>query len=318
MELHVVYCTDSKYSKIMTVSIVSLCESNKSFSQINIYCFEKDLTEYEKEKIEAIVGEYGRKITFISINTYCNELRFWPKSRDLMFSRFLIPNVLNEEKVLYLDCDTIVISSLEELWNMDITGYVHLVVLDTARCNAKHEASLKNNDKYFNSGVMVINCSEWKNKDIFKKMKIYESKQNKLALFPDQRPLNAVTLKYSKIISPAYNLTSELFHYSYEQIIKIMKCDNFYSKKDLEEAIKRPIIIHFSGRSIDRPWFSNCKNIYKEKYRSYMKKYEFTDFPLWRDDILSVIKWNIKYSLPVNVQIFISFLIEKVQYLKGK
>lgn len=313
MELQVVYCTDSNYTKIMTVSIISLCENNPNFSAINIYCFEKDLTQDEKNNVCAIVEEYKRKITFISISDYCDKFRFWSQDKDIIFSRFLIPYILDIKKILYLDCDTIIVSDLEKLWKISVDGYANLGVLDTARVFAKQEAMLERDSYYFNSGVMIINCDEWKSKKIFEKMKKFEYEQNNVSVFGDQRLLNAISAKNTKIISPAYNLTSELLRFSYNKIIKIMQCNDFYSEKDIQEAIDNPVIIHFSGRSIDRPWFKNSNSIYKEKYRSYMKKYSFTDFPLWNDSIINVIKWKIKYMLPINLQVFISNLIKKIK-----
>lgn len=313
--LDVVYCTDSRYSRIMTISIISLCENNKGLSNINIYCFEKGLKDDEKNEIDKIVKQYNRNITFISIIDVCEKMRFWQPEMDLMFARFLIPYILNVKKVLYLDCDTIIISSLNELWKSSIDGYAHLVVLDTARLDAKQEASLEIDDQYFNSGVMLINCAEWNNKKIFEKMKDYESKQNRTAIFPDQRPLNAVTLKYSKIISPRYNLTSEMVRYSYEDILKIIQSKNYYNKEDYKKARSNPSIIHFSGRSIDRPWFTNCNNKYRALYREYMSKFEFTNFNLWHDSLANVVKWKIKYHLPNGIQIILMNASSKMRSL---
>jgi len=38
-------------------------------------------------------------------------------------SRCWLPQLLEEDKVLYLDIDTLVLGSLDELWNMDMSDY---------------------------------------------------------------------------------------------------------------------------------------------------------------------------------------------------
>ena len=40
-----------------------------------------------------------------------------------MFARLSIPNLIEEDKILYLDCDIIVNKSLNELFNTDISDY---------------------------------------------------------------------------------------------------------------------------------------------------------------------------------------------------
>lgn len=302
MILQVAYCTDEKYAKIMMVSIVSLCETNKEFDDIVFYCLEKGLSLETKSEIECVVNHYNRKIQFLDIRNICEKKRFWKPSRDTMFSRVLIPELIDKDKVLYLDCDLIVLDSLKELWNINVDGYANLVVQDTSRKNARLETG-NVNIRYFNSGVMVINCVEWRNKDYFSQMREFEKKYENEAIFPDQRPLNAITLCDSKIIDPKYNFTPELYRYTYKQLLLLMDTKVFYEQQQVEDARKEPVIVHFSGRSIERPWFKNCRNQYKELYRTYMKKFDFLDFPLWEDSKLNSIKWEIKYRLPFFIQL---------------
>ena len=301
MRINVAYCTDERYCKIFTVSMVSLFESNKNVNGITVYCLEKGLSEKAKEEITAVVSKYNREIVYIPIQETCDSLRFWSSGRDTMFARLLIPNLLECDKILYIDCDTIVISSLEELWNESVEGYASLVVQDTARLDAKEEAGLKQDDRYFNSGVMVLNCWYWRENNLIQCIKDYESDFDEEGIFPDQRALNGATLKCSKFISPKYNWSSEMERSSRKQIVEITGCDNFYWEEEMHESKKNPCIVHFSGRSIDRPWFTNCEHGFTDKYRSIMRMNEFTDFPLWKDKTLNIIKWKIKYMMPYTV-----------------
>ena len=79
MRINVAYCTDERYCKIFTVSMVSLFESNKNVNGITVYCLEKGLSEKAKEEITAVVSKYNREIVYIPIQETCDSLRFWSR-----------------------------------------------------------------------------------------------------------------------------------------------------------------------------------------------------------------------------------------------
>ncbi len=70
------------------------------------------------------------------------------------FGRFLIPEVVQEDKVLYLDSDLIVISNLDDLFNIDFGDKSILAVRDYNEIMA------------FNAGVMLINNRKWKENQV--------------------------------------------------------------------------------------------------------------------------------------------------------
>lgn len=316
MELKVAYCSDERYSRIMTVSLVSLLENNKDFEVITIYCLENNMAIETQKSIQAIVESYNRCIIFVNVKKMCDECRFWPVERDMMFARFLLPQLVEADKVLYLDCDTMILSDLSGLWEENIEGFYHAVVQDTSRINARYEAGIAYDARYFNSGMMLINCSEWKKDEAFELMKEHEKMCSGVAMFPDQRPLNAITLKKAKIIMPRYNMTTDFFTYPYEKLIKVVQNKNFYKEKDVKTSVENPVVVHFSGTSIDRPWFVESEHPYKAMYEEYMRMYDFTDFELWKDRKVNVIKLKIKKKIPFYLWLLLS-RIKNLKYLKA-
>ena len=51
-----------------------------------------------------------------------------------------------------------------------------------------------------------------------------------------------------------------------------------YTKKDLKEAKRRPVILHFAGD--ERPWIAGSFNPYKKAYDYFKKKTPFRDVPI--------------------------------------
>lgn len=70
------------------------------------------------------------------------------------FGKFLIPEFIQEDKVLYLDSDLIVTSNLDGLFNTDFGDKLLLAVRDY------------NEFMFFNSGVMLINNRKWKENQV--------------------------------------------------------------------------------------------------------------------------------------------------------
>ena len=60
-----------------------------------------------------------------------------------------------------------------------------------------------------------------------------------------------------------------------------LKNKGIYDLEEIEEAISSPIVVHYPGNSIDRPWFKGCTSRRKEHYYECKKKSP------WKDDTLS-------------------------------
>ena len=80
--------------------------------------------------------------------------------------RVLLPELLPDcDRVLYLDCDVIVLDSLDPLMRVDLSGKCIAAVTNppiTLEWMQKHCASLSlpDTDDYFNAGVMLMDLEE--------------------------------------------------------------------------------------------------------------------------------------------------------------
>ncbi|MCI1304421.1 MAG: hypothetical protein LKG49_05980, partial [Lactobacillus sp.] len=72
---------------------------------------------------------------------------------DMAYARFLIPKLIPENRVLYLDSDIVVDKPIDELFRLPFNGNLIL---------AAHEYASTDNLKYMNDGVMVINNKQLK------------------------------------------------------------------------------------------------------------------------------------------------------------
>lgn len=71
--------------------------------------------------------------------------------------RLLIPEIIPDAKLLYLDADTLVNGSLDELWNIDLHGALLAGAEDIGILPHQVEAAgLEPGEPYINSGVMLM------------------------------------------------------------------------------------------------------------------------------------------------------------------
>lgn len=127
-ELHVVYASDDRFAEILGVSLTSLYENNKGMDAINIYVLCNKISDVNKEMLESISRTYGRSsICWIPAKDISKELQMEDavdRGSSSQYARLFVSSVLPEnlKRVLYLDCDTIIIHPLDELWNIDMQG----------------------------------------------------------------------------------------------------------------------------------------------------------------------------------------------------
>ena len=159
--LNIIYSSDDNYCIYMGVSILSVLENNKNFNSINIYIVDNNINDVNKLGLKKIVELYQRNIVFIDFEKYKKYLKLnmqWEISISA-YARLFVASMLpsNIDKVLYFDCDTLIVKSLNELWNQDINNFYVAGVCDTVSSNTKKAIGLNNTDLYINSGMLLIN-----------------------------------------------------------------------------------------------------------------------------------------------------------------
>ena len=100
------------------------------------------------------------------------------KDVPLLWQRMYIPEVINSDKVIFLDSDTLAYTCISKLWEVDIGNNV--IALAPHYCMHSIEDMLnhyslknyplynekKNIKRYFNCGVSIINSKLWRDENI--------------------------------------------------------------------------------------------------------------------------------------------------------
>ncbi len=265
------YAADDNYAKYLGKSMLSLFESNKAFANIEVFVLDCGIEDVNKNKLISIAKDYERDINFVSMEKYIASLELNMGARKIAiasYARLFLASVIPESfnKVLYLDCDTIVLEDLRKMWSIDIDKYMLAGVRDTVDKYFLKQIGLTADDYYINAGIMLINLESWRKENLQEKLLAFIKEYDGNVPHHDQGTINAICNKRVLVIASKYNVTSNFYSFSSETIKKLYSMKDYYSQKDLDEARQKPVILHFTTGLVGRPWEENCSHPMKDEY----------------------------------------------------
>lgn len=144
---------------------------------------------------------------------------------------------------------------------------------------------------YSCAGVLLINLEELRKLDVNNLIKIYVNKYIKLINYADQDILNGMFKDRIGELAPQFDvMTIDVVH-SYEEIKKLRKPTNYYSREQLQFAVNRPVIIHYTTNMLAiRPWFSNTDHPFAGEFKKYM------DMSTWKNRELKEMVFDSKVA----------------------
>lgn len=279
----VVYSSNDVYARHLAVSMYSLFEQNKNCRELVVYVLSLGLSEDSLKRLEKIGEQYGRKLVFAEMGDLKDRIRFQADTGayDLsIMSRLFMGEMLPDsvEKVLYLDCDTVVARPLGKLWNMDLEGNIIGAVMEPTIYQAvKESIGIGREQPYFNSGVLLTDLKQWREKEIQKRLlEFWQQKGGKL-FASDQDVLNGVLKGQIKPLPPTYNFFTNYRYFSYGDLIRRSPSYKAVTEKMFSDAKRHPAVIHYMGD--ERPWIAGNLNHYRRAYEMYLAQTPWAGTP---------------------------------------
>ena len=303
--IQIVCNIDTSYVKYCIVMLTSLLENNKN-ERICVHLIASELTDEARiEILEVVEGKYGQTICFYLIGEeILQDCSIYGDSHISLatYYRIFLCSILPADlsKALYLDCDLVVLGSINELWNTDISQYAVACVEDmwSGKPDNYERLHYASSDSYFNAGVLLVNLDYWRELDFEGLAMAYIKAHHSELVFNDQDVLNAL-LHDRKLFLP--------FRWNVQ--------DGFLRRKRrirqesiamLDEELKSPVIIHYTGGK--KPWQYKSVHPYKSFYYFYLDKTR------WRGE-RPVVPFSYKSKLALDK--FMCFCkLAKPKYLK--
>ncbi|VNM99067.1 Glycosyl transferase [Streptococcus pneumoniae] len=225
----IVLGADSNYMDKVETTIKSVCSHNRD---IRFYIFNSDFPTEWFQLMNKRLSVLNSEIINIKItdDTISHFHLPTPHLSSATYLRYFIPNFVFEKKVLYLDSDIVVTSSLTALFDIDLDGYPLGVVPD-----------IPTTDEEFNSGVLLIDTNRWREEDIYRQLFELTIAHHE-HVYGDQGIFNILFKDRWKRLDITYNLQVGVDAHRYYM--------GDYDWYELFEGV--PCIIHYTTEN--KPW----------------------------------------------------------------
>lgn len=200
----VFFALDDNYVPFFAVAIKSLITNASKNYFYNVHLLNDGISEENKLRLKEYQTENSRFI-FDDVSGYVDKIKSRLKDvlRDyyttsIFYRLFIAALYPDYEKAIYLDCDIVVKGDISKLYSIDLGDKIFGAVPDDViashpvfRNYAERGVGVKY-DRYFNSGVLLMNLNAYRKEKIQEKFVFYLIRYNFAAAAPDQDYLNAL------------------------------------------------------------------------------------------------------------------------------
>ena len=295
--MNIVYVSNDNYAQHLGVSLCSLYDSNADEERLEVFILDTGITQVSRGKLKEIARSFGRILTFIELKDLEKRFaagasggqgrgsagdaaitldtgRFDVSTMGRLFAADLLP--AGVRRILYLDCDTVVLKPLRRLWETKLslpgaagTGSVMAAVQEpTIYEEVKQYLDLGEKDPYFNAGVLLIDLKQWRKEDLTRKVLAYYTGIAEQSLFNDQDALNGLLKGRIRTLSPRWNFFTNYRYFRYDTLCRMQPSYRRIPEEVFRKAKRYPAVIHYAGD--ERPWRAGAMNFYGRAYEQYL------------------------------------------------
>lgn len=257
---------DKNYIPPLQVMLTSLHMNNPG-EDVELYLLHSRLQEKELEPLEKQCGRLGYKFFPVKIeDSWFSQAPVTKQYPREMYYRLLAPCFLPQKlhRILYLDPDILVINSLKPLWETDMKGRLFAAAAHTGKTNLANninQVRMGTTNKYFNSGVLLINLDQGRKEILPEEIFQYAGEHAKELLLPDQDILNAV------FGSRTLELDDYLWNYDARNYSTYLLRSGGVC--DMDWVMGNTGILHFCGKT--KPWQAGYIHRFGILYKHYMQ-----------------------------------------------
>lgn len=270
--INICLACDDNYAQYAGVVIASVLANANSSDELVFYILDGGISQDNKQKILELKSIKDCEINFVSV--YAGLFEDYKKVKTheyitlVTYYRLKLSSILPAvSKIIYLDCDVIVETSLKDLYNKDLGAYPLAGVLDI---NIKN---VRKNPTYINVGVLVMDLANIRKQNIENKFAEWTNANIDKIKTGDQEIINEVCRGNILILDEEWNVQSS----------------NFTNRSTYT---RNPKIIHYTSKR--KPWHYASFSFHRSLYFKYL---QLTPWKLSEKDLQHWIKDNQRDSL---------------------
>lgn len=244
----VVLAANDKYAPYLAVTIHSLLRHSTATNKYALIILYTDLSEYTRRKLRREITKENISADFCDITPLLTTYQLRTKGRlsSEAAYRLMCGELFSEqEKVLYLDCDVIVLNDIATLYALDMEGaYIGAVNSYVTDYVVKYVANVCHipTADYFNTGVLLINAQAFREEKIAERGLAMLSRPHNYTLM-DQDVLNILCHGHVHYLPRSWNV---------EWLPIVDKSCNENQRHKCIQDILNADIVHYD--SYIKPW----------------------------------------------------------------
>jgi lipopolysaccharide biosynthesis glycosyltransferase len=263
----------------LATTLRSIVDADRSGEPLEFHVLADGLSERTRRRVLDSLPRGSASIRWIEVDLEMfQEFSTISYISKITYARFLIPRIFPDtvSRVLYLDCDLLVLDDLRSLWATDLEGNVLGAAFDGIDTQLKNQTvrlPVPRVRDYFNAGVLLIDLDQWR------KAQIVETALDYLKRYPespysDQDALNVACDGLWKKLDSRWNYLAYNEKFAVSQLAG--DC--------------RPSIVHFT--TWNKPWRAGVPNANAALYDSFRSRTLFPRNSMDRMEATLRIGWS--------------------------
>ncbi|HTJ57866.1 MAG TPA: glycosyltransferase family 8 protein [Devosiaceae bacterium] len=259
--IHVALTFNDKYWALAYAVMRSACLTTRRRRDLVFHLCHTALKPHHLEALDHIAEEFGATLVHHdpeqnpAFRELVATLRTSDRFPSIVYARLVLDKLIPPEagRVIYLDCDVMVCQPIEQLYDADMGGKPIAAVFDPFHMGLKKGRDIRlkptpfdTGDRYFNSGVLLIDLKRYTAADLPSKIKTLAATGALKNLFFDQDLLNLVFLNNWQPLDWRFNVLDP---------------------RPQHEAM-HPVIVHYTGHR--HPWNIFSGTAFQRLYRHVM------------------------------------------------
>ena len=274
-------CCNPAYCQHLAVTLVSMLENNPD-NRFEIHLVFSARSAEEEAKLWWSLGAY-RNFSVIVHDLSVRDRRFFVDNHVTVdtYLRIFAADVLPRhiDKILYLDCDLVVLDDLRELWAIDLGDHALAAAPEPYGVCGRDFLGIPADRPYVNAGVMLMNLARWREARLSEQVIRFIEAHGTRLWYWDQDAINAVLHGSILPLDYRWNVQAQMFKIDSRKYPDVVA--------DIRAACRRPAIIHYS--TAEKPW----------RFRAIVKRklpyFEYLAKTGWRGARPEGLRW---YHLP--------------------
>ena len=279
---HVAFCISDNYSSIVAVTLQSFVDHHTNESVFIFHIVSEAMSADNLAYLKSVIAPRPswqlvyhpiEKKNLAHIPTGPFTIHTWYR----IFLDQLLPE--DVEKVLYLDADTLIASSIDELFQIPLENVAIGAAKDQQNfiIATKQRIGLPQQHTYVCAGVLLMNLSYWRKHNIAQQILDWAIANAHRLGCPDQDAINVVLREKTVVLPAKWGIIARNFLY-----------DAFYQTEEAAEAYHHPCIIHYAGCA---PWYYELSKIAPRFQKLWYETNQTMDQPVeMRSYFPSIIK----------------------------